>query len=223
MNTRILQIEIDGVELDAELSLPENPKGLIIFSEDHNNPVWREVNRTLAQSFRKRSYATLLCDLLSKEERRDTHLLDIDLLKNRLVFLTLWAIKRKETKNLDFILFGAGPGAATAIKASSAYHAHVRTVICMDAFPQPAKEDLSIVRTPVLFIVGGEDSQSIIQNQESLWHLQTKAELEIIPGRLHLFEEPEKIERITEAANEWYDSCAGTTMNKQAVMDLNWN
>ncbi|MDI1355197.1 MAG: dienelactone hydrolase family protein [bacterium] len=223
MTTKLLKIVIALQEFDARLTLPAHPKGLVIFSDDHKNDLWVEVNRALARFFEKKQFATLQCELLTMEEQAVLAQVNRELFSERLAKLTGWALRRKEIKDLDILLFGSGPGASLALMAAAKFCGRVRTVICMDGSPDLAGGSLSKVNVPVLFIVGGEDSQTIKRNQDAMWLIQTKAELEIMPGRLHVFEEPEILNRSTDAAIEWFNSCKRSDSCKQEIMNLNWD
>jgi pimeloyl-ACP methyl ester carboxylesterase len=63
---------------------------------------------------------------------------------------------------------------------------------------------LSLVRTPTLLIVGGNDVPVIEWNQQALQLLNGRKAIEIIPGATHLFEEPGALEQVAHLATEWY-------------------
>ena len=65
--------------------------------------------------------------------------------------------------------------------------------------------NLRQLRAPTLLIVGGADSTVIRLNQAALAQLSCDAkELKIVPGAIHLFEEPGALERVADLAGRWF-------------------
>jgi pimeloyl-ACP methyl ester carboxylesterase len=63
---------------------------------------------------------------------------------------------------------------------------------------------LEQVKAPVLLIVGGNDQPVIQMNQQALARLGTEAQLEIVPGASHLFEEPGTLEAVARLGRTWF-------------------
>jgi hypothetical protein len=59
------------------------------------------------------------------------------------------------------------------------------------------------VRTNTLLIVGGADAQVLELNRMAQAAIGSRAELSIIPGATHLFEEPGALERVATIAGDW--------------------
>ncbi len=55
----------------------------------------------------------------------------------------------------------------------------------------------------VMKVVGGEDAVVIGLNKEAFEQLQVEKKLEIIPGAMHLFEEPGALEEVADLARQW--------------------
>ena len=60
------------------------------------------------------------------------------------------------------------------------------------------------MRAPALLIVGGEDDMVIDLNEQARAQMRCEVKLEIIPGAIHLFEEPGALERVAELSADWF-------------------
>ena len=60
------------------------------------------------------------------------------------------------------------------------------------------------VTAPTLLIVGGATTPVLELNQEALELLPVDAELAIVPGATHLFEEPGALEEVARLARDWF-------------------
>ena len=100
-------------------------------------------------------------------------------------------------------LFGASTGAAAALKAA-ALSKQVKAVVSRGGRPDLAKEALSMVEAPMLFIVGGDDFEVLELNKEAFAQLQAIKKLEIVPGATHLFEEPGCLEEVAKLSAKWF-------------------
>ncbi|HWQ93705.1 MAG TPA: hypothetical protein VN673_18730, partial [Clostridia bacterium] len=63
---------------------------------------------------------------------------------------------------------------------------------------------LEAVVSPVLLIVGGEDEAVIPLNEEALERMRCEKAMRIVLGATHLFEEPGKLEIVSELAANWF-------------------
>lgn len=57
---------------------------------------------------------------------------------------------------------------------------------------------------PTLLLVGGSDWEVLELNRNALSALRGKAELRVIPGATHLFEEPGTLEQVSRLAGAWF-------------------
>lgn len=205
-----IQIPINSITLEGNLTIPEGAKGIVIFAHGSGSSRFSSRNRYVAQELQKESLGTLLFDLLTAEEERidmiTAHLrFDIDLLAHRLVSVTTWLLSNPETKNLNIGYFGASTGAAAALIAAKVNANIIKAVVSRGGRPDLAEKVLQDVKAPTLLIVGGEDYQVIEMNQWALDQLKVeKKELKIVPGATHLFEEPGTLEEVANLAGEWF-------------------
>jgi dienelactone hydrolase len=208
MSGRTGQIAIDSGTLDASLTVPENPSGIVVFAHGSGSGRQSPRNRLVASVLNDRGIATLLVDLLTQDEeqfdlRTGALRFDIPLLAGRLSAATDWVLAEPETAALPLGYFGASTGAAAALIAA-VRHEETRAVVSRGGRPDLAADALPRVRAPTLLIVGEREPVVIELNQRALDVLRCEKELEIVPLATHLFEEPGALERIAELARDWF-------------------
>jgi dienelactone hydrolase len=192
----------------ADLAAPATPQGLVIFAHGSGSSRHSSRNRRVAQAMRDCGFATLLADLLTpEEERRDIQTMeyrfDIERLARRVVDATLWA----EAQGIGaqaIGYFGASTGSAAALVAASRMGDRVSAVVSRGGRPDLARDALPEVRAATLLIVGGDDREVIQLNRRAQARLTCAADLVIVPGAGHLFEEPGMLERVTALACDWF-------------------
>lgn len=209
--TLIKEIEItaDNVVLKGNLSIPKNAKAIILFAHGSGSSRFSSRNQYVAQVLRKAGLATLLMDLLTKEEElidEQTGELrfNIKFLADRLIGAAKWLKKNPKTKNLTVGYFGSSTGAGAALIAAAKYPADIKTIVSRGGRPDLAMPYLKKVKASVLLIVGGNDTPVIGMNEEAMKQLSVEKKLEIVPGATHLFEEPGKLEEVAQLAADWF-------------------
>jgi putative phosphoribosyl transferase len=204
-----LQIPVAGVVLGADVVVPEQARGVVVFAHGSGSSRHSPRNRFVAGQLWTAGLATVLADLLTPmEERRDALTaelrFDIGLLATRVAGLTDWVVAGEHTAGLGVGLFGASTGAAAALVAAAERPDTVQAVVSRGGRPDLAGEYLIRVRQPTLLIVGGEDPVVIELNREAMEQLAGEARLEIVPGATHLFEEPGTLEEVARLARDWF-------------------
>lgn len=197
-------------EIGADLQVPDNAKGLVMFAHGSGSSWFSSRNRAVAEFLDDRGFATLLLDLLtSQEESVDVytrqHRFDIDLLGRRVAFATEWAQTRDELRRLPMGYFGASTGAAAALIGAAEHPDVARAVVSRGGRPDLAEGALALVRAPTLLIVGGNDEPVIEMNRDAMRQMSARVHLEIVPGATHLFEEPGTLEQVMDLAAAWFD------------------
>jgi len=87
---------------------------------------------------------------------------------------------------------------------AAASESHIKAVVSRGGRPDLAMEHLPKVTAPTLLIVGGDDGPVIDMNRAALAKMHCMAELKIVPGATHLFEEPGKLDQVALFAKEWF-------------------
>jgi putative phosphoribosyl transferase len=205
-SSKIVHIPVESVVLEGVLDVPQDAHAVIIFAHGSGSSRHSKRNRYVAQVLREDSLATLLFDLLTKEEDLIyENRFDIPLLAKRLSSVTRWVKKQPQTRNLKIGYFGASTGAAAALVAAAEPNSEVDAIVSRGGRPDLAEKYLHLVTAPTLFIVGGDDDIVIQLNQQAYNFLKVKKELQIIPGASHLFEEPGTLEQVAHLAAEWFN------------------
>jgi putative phosphoribosyl transferase len=205
---RPTQIPAGKVELAAEVALPADARGLVLFAygsgASHKSPR----NQRVAQALRRKGLGTLLFDTLTPAERRQDAVeerlrFDIGLLARRLALVTDWA-RRQACGGLPIGYFGAGGGATAALVAAADRPKTVRAAVCHGGRPDLAGSALRRLRAPTLLIVGSEDLGILESNELSLTEMPGFTRLEVVPGAGHLCEERHALETVSRLAAAWF-------------------
>lgn len=207
LTRRAARIAIGNATLDADITVPPNARGVVVFSHGSGSSRHSPRNRAVAEFLNERDMATLLTDLLTEEEEHvDTMTrelrFDVRLLAQRLTAVVDWTAREHDIGRLPIGLFGASTGAAAALETAARRPAEVHAVVSRGGRPDLANS-LDLVRAPVLLIVGSADAAVLDLNRQALHHLHSIRALEIIPGATHLFEEPGALDQVAQFARDW--------------------
>jgi pimeloyl-ACP methyl ester carboxylesterase len=202
-------IPADGGGLPGFLDLPPDTGGLVLFAHGSGSSRFSRRNRFVAETLRGGGIGTLLFDLLTAEEHRvdertAEHRFNIPLLTRRLVRAVDWARSDARTAALPIGLFGASTGAAAALGAAAARPDDVRAVVSRGGRPDLALDSLGDVRQPSLFIVGSLDDTVLDLNRQAAARMAVQAQIEVIGGAGHLFEESGKLQIAALLARDWF-------------------
>jgi pimeloyl-ACP methyl ester carboxylesterase len=209
MRTREVTIPVVEDGLPADLIVPERATGVVLFAHGSGSSRHSPRNVAVAHVLNDRSLATVLVDLLTPAEdavdARTAELrFDIGLLADRLAAIVDWMAGDPDLGPLPAGLFGASTGAAAALVAAAARPERVRAVVSRGGRPDLAGSALSAVRAPTLLLVGGLDEEVIVLNEQAQAQLGDVAELRIVPGATHLFEEPGTLDQVADHAAGWF-------------------
>lgn len=198
-------IKVGGETLLGDLVIPDDSVGLVVFASNNGSNRPDLKNKYLADELNKAGTATLLFDLLTEKENQiSENRLNIELLTDRLVGATKWCQENPKVSNLKIGYLGANTGAAAALSAAAFYGTKIKAVVSRAGRPDMTGNELDLVETPTLLIVGGEDKQLIDQNRKAYSHMGCEKKMEIVPGATNLFEEEGTLERVAELAVKWF-------------------
>lgn len=204
---RTVRIDTDGVRLTGDLDVPARAVGVVAFAHGSGSSRTSPRNRHVAVALGAGGLGTLLFDLLTPEEER------VDLVTRELRF-DIPRLARRLVGAVDFLvrdpslpigLFGASTGAAAALIAAAARPERVRAVVSRGGRPDLAGDALPRVRAPVLLLVGSEDRAVLALNREAQRRMTgTPAELSVVRGAGHLFEEPGTLDEVVSSARAFF-------------------
>ncbi|WP_431637118.1 alpha/beta family hydrolase [Dyella sp. KULCS107] len=201
-----VQLHLDGVTLQGDLTVPPQARGVVIFAHGSGSSRLSPRSRAVAGVLHEHGLATLLFDLLSTSEDADRRMrFDIALLASRLGRAVRWAAGVPALHALPVGLFGASTGAAAALVVAAQQPERIAAVVSRGGRPDLAgTAALAKITAPTLLIVGGADTDVIMLNRQALALMQESAELVLVPRATHLFEEPGALERVAALAADWF-------------------
>ncbi|GIJ23524.1 dienelactone hydrolase family protein [Micromonospora lutea] len=202
-------IPAGGVLLPADLLVPAELVGAVLFAHGSGSSRHSPRNVAVAHQLNRAGLGTVLVDLLTAaEDEMDAATaelrFDIGLLADRLAGTLNWLATERPFGAAPVGLFGASTGAAAALVAAAQRPDLVRAVVSRGGRPDLAGAALDRVRAATLLLVGGLDEEVITLNEQALGKLTSRAELRVIPGATHLFEEPGTLDQVAEAAVDWF-------------------
>jgi putative phosphoribosyl transferase len=200
----------DGGRLEADVTMPEAPGGVVIFAHGSGSGRRSPRNREVADALVARGLATVLVDLLTPPEaeydaRTRALRFDVSLLGARVCATLDHLLDDEALGPLPAGLFGASTGAAAALIASARRPGRARAIVSRGGRPDLAGDALERVDAPTLLIVGGADVEVLSLNRAALARLGVECELEVIPGAGHLFEEPAEMGQVSALAGAWFE------------------
>lgn len=208
LQSSAVKIRVDGGLIEGDLVTPHAATGLVVFAHGSGSSRFSSRNRAVAQVLQQGGFATLLMDLLTREEEaidNETreYRFDIDRLAQRVIAAVDWMQQSRELSSLPVACFGASTGAAAALIAAAERPGLVRAVVSRGGRPDLAGDALPRVQAPTLLIVGGNDQSVIELNRTAMRQMRAPVRLEIVPGATHLFEEPGTLESVSRLATDW--------------------
>ncbi len=205
MRDEEIRVTSGPVSVAGRLTVPERPKGVVLFAHGSGSSRHSPRNRYVAEVLNAAGLATVLLDLLtSEEERHRANVFDIDMLARRLVDVTAWLAGQPDTGSLPVGYFGASTGAGAALAAAAHPSVKVAAVVSRGGRPDLAGEALRDVHAPTLLIVGGRDETVLALNRQAQAAIPGDCQVAVVPGATHLFEEPGALEQVAALARDWF-------------------
>ncbi len=199
---------VDG-GLVGDVVVPAGAGRVVLFAHGSGSSRHSPRNMAVGRALNERGLGTMLVDLLTADEEARDEItaelrFDIGMLAERLAGIVDWMGSDPELGRLPIGLFGASTGAAAALVAAAARPDRVGAVVSRGGRPDLAGSSLTAVRAPTLLLVGGLDEQVIALNEQARDALGEVAELRIVSGATHLFEEPGTLEQVADQAGTWF-------------------
>jgi len=200
-----VEILIQNVLLKGDLVIPEGAMSLIVFAHENSSSWQGKGNEYIASELGKSGFATLLFDLLTKEEYQiRKNRFNVELLTERLIGVTKWCMENQNTEMLKIGYLGANMGSTAALSAAAYWGTKIRAVVSRGGRPDLAMEELDLIEAPVLLIVGGEDKEGIDQNRKAYIKIGCTKKMEVVVGATHIFEEEGALEKVAILTKEWF-------------------
>ncbi len=201
-------IRSDDIRLEGILSVPEDPRGIVLFAHGAGSSRFSPRNQFVAESLLDNGFATLLINLLTQsEQRRDAVTAklrcNVPMAAGRIDMAIEWIENHPQLADLDIACFGSGTGAAAALIAAVQRPLSVKAVICRGGRMDLAMQVAPDVKAPTLLLVGDKDDRTLSHNIRAARKMQCEKKLTVIPGASHLFEEPGKLDEVARHSFLW--------------------
>lgn len=203
-----VQIKAGRALIEGDLTTPAKSTGLVLFAHGSGSSRFSRRHRSVGEALQNAGYATLVIDLLTREERTideqtREYRFDVDRLGHRIVAAIDWAAAHPPLAVLPVACFGASTSVATALIAAAERPDILRAVILCGGRPDLAGYALPKVKAPTLLIVGGDNEAVIELHRAAMRRMRTRVQLELVPGVTHLFEERSALERVSRLVLRW--------------------
>ena len=194
-----LVVPVGTASLAGRLAMPRGARDLVIVAHDSSRERCSARSRYLSQLLTEAGLATLLVDLLTRdEEMHGNRYLAIPLLADR-----LRAVTATVGAGFDRISYlGDGVAAAIALEAA-ALDPGIHAVACLGGRPDLVAR-IGAVRAPTLLVVGQEDSAVRRLNDQAVEKLTCPYRLVTIPGCGHRFREPGALRHAAADLRAWF-------------------
>lgn len=214
-NESLVEVPAGDANLEGIIGMPENATGIVLFAHGSGGGRLSPRNNHVARVLRDVGIATLLMDLVMVEEAEDRdRAFDIDLLAQRIIITTDWLEESPDTKHLRVGYFGAGMGAAVALKAAALAGVEGGlpitgepgpcAIVCRGGRADLVSEHLGNIKAPTMMIAGENDEAVLKINREAYGRLRCAKELRVIPGASQMFEEPGALDEVARLTVDWF-------------------
>lgn len=216
---QIVHVDLGRQQLEGELIIPVKAEGIVVFVHGSGHSRYSTRNRYLAHIFRQAGLATLLIDLLTKEEeiidQRTKHFYgNVAHFSSRLITVTDWLKVNPFTRNLQIGYFGDRSSGVTALIAASAQKSAVKAVVTRGVKTDLVGINIASLLAPTLLIVDGHDLQAISANKYIFAQIPTEQkQLEIIGDGNQSWDETSMLREIGRLASGWFQQYLTSTTN----------
>ena len=205
-----IHIEADEASIEAVWTVPLRPRGTILVINGAGNSRLSCRNREVSRNLQDAGFATLVVDLLAREEEREDALtgslrMDIDFLAQRINAATRWIRAETEMAHFPVGYMASGAASAAALVAASRNPLDIAAIVSHGGRADLAGIRLHKVDSPTLLIVGGADPQGFEFNRWALRRLNCEKRIVVIPKATHRFGEPGALHAATRIAREWFE------------------
>lgn len=205
--------------LKGDLIIPDTPVGMIVFVHGSGSSKSSHRNQLVSDKLNKNNIATLLFDLLSKEEQDSDMQLEnanikipgailnkfnITLLSKRLSIATKWIFDHPRIGNLQIGYFASSTGGAPALIVATKYQ--IRSIVIRSGRTDLVDDRfLDQIVSPCLFITGSKEKALINISKQTMKKLRKvkEKELIIIQNASHLLEEEGSMKEVIDVATRW--------------------
>jgi putative phosphoribosyl transferase len=202
-----IHIPVPGVELRAEVSVPDDARGLVAMTHASTSDLSSPLSRMAAHELHGAQIGTVLVHLLTLGEEKEDEVtgqlrLDVKRLAHRIVPMTDWLLDRT---GLGVGLAGTDTCAAAALVAAANRPRAVQAVVSHSGRPDLADDFLQTVYQPTLLLVTGTDDGCVVDaNRKALAKLPGRSRLEVVAGPIRRPHDPKSLLEPVRLATNWF-------------------
>ena len=209
-----LWVQVGAAALTPTLTLPADPRALVLVVNASGDRTYERVNRAAATALWGADLATLEADLLTREEAvedADTPAFrfDLDFIAGRIAAVLTAAAGVPALRALETGVFAAGPCAAGALVAAAERPDLIQSLACRSARLELVGSALVYVRAPVLLLLGERDVAHRDAHYAAMTLLPPRSHLEIVKDARHLLDRPADVRRVGQQAADWFRDTLG--------------
>ena len=180
--TRVVHIAAEGGSLTAELTLPTDPVGIIVFAKTNAAHRQARCDQQLASALHDAQFGTLVFDLLTPSEEIIDDITfglraDVALLARRLIEVIDWLGEQPGAAGCKIGVLGEGPGGAAAFVAACVRRTRVASIVSYAERLDRAQPVLPRVLAPSLIIVSGNEEDDVRSNDMAFRRLNCRKQL----------------------------------------------
>ena len=203
------QIVAGRARLDGSLIVPSAAAGIVLFACASDLNQFGRRNRVLVQVLVNARFATLLFDLLTREEQTidletGEYRADIDLLARRVIAAIDSTAADEAVSALPVICFGESMSAPACLIGAAERPRRVHAVVLRGGRPDRAGFALAAVQAPTLLIVDGQNGPLIALNRAAMRYMRAPVELNTVPMSVNpVLEESGALDPVSHLALDW--------------------
>jgi len=201
----LITISSDDKILNGRLVIPEESQAIIVFVDDLGHVLHNKTALQLADYMQQEGFATLLVDLLTKEETlTSTQDLDINHIAHRVSDVRNWIAENPQTEYMNTGFFNMNTGTAAVIKALNKPDSSINALVSLAGRPDLAQDSLKNINTPVLYLAGDADNANVTFHEKALSNFNSFSKLEVIADGGGDFLSPPILQKVALLSKEWF-------------------
>src|SRR5688572_24909440 len=201
---------VGPVGLNAALTIPDGPRGLVIIANGADDHVFVAGNSYVADALHGHGFATLEVNLLTRQEAMldaETSQLrfDMDFLAARLAHVVAWIARQDRCADLAVGVFASGTCAAAAVQAAAQGPDRIDAVVCRAARPDLVQDAFGYLSAETLLVLGDLDVAHFEDHRAALVHAPAgSVDLVLIPDGRPLLDTAVERKAVADVAADWF-------------------
>jgi len=170
-NCTTVQIRLNDTIIAASISLPPNPKGIIIIAGASSNEDESVMSPRVTSLLNEAGFGTLVASPSTRDEcKTNAHTGEvcggIDLFERRVVGITDWVAMQEQLRTLPVGYLSESIGAESSLVAATKRPGVIRAMVAWNARLERIESHIAGLSSAALFVVSGE-SPDFVSRQRS--------------------------------------------------------